>query len=745
MTRTTTIRCKLCEDEISFDINDSSTYQTKTESGNPLIGILYTVRVQHQYKEGVSHINVVVVDERGEYRAHKDCYEEEKVGDAFSQYETIARQFPIEIRHFLPLANPEEKWAISQMSQPLSCKANDWTETLEELEKKHPDSKLFSFLTAKWAVVTGNTTKVLKNPVEKISWIYPLQVRLKGRKNLTDEVLEITKELDKIPYPELIKLEAAIAQGENFIRSISTEEMDALVQRLNDEWGNDSRVGVKTAIAFVQGMYWYLKFRVGTTEDIIKRLETAFNFCQIVENREAMSMIGNLFASVLRNQGEVKKALRTYQLVLDVCSELGNQRCMIVVSINTATLQLNQGLFKEAHERLRWVLDHPIAQADQYLRVTTMGNLSESLFKLGRFDESRELCKQLIAEENIPIDIYMAVLARLTGIAAETNSLDDLDWIKENIPEHEYMESPRGKAFLLNLKAIEAEVKNDWLKMVKFLKEQRNILDESGFMELLNESEFRIAEGYAMLYQQTKDSNYLQEAFKHLDLAKTLSHEARYYPDIVRLTMLKGIVAATANLFERARDHFQDALVIAQEHQFDELIDEISVYLESIESEDTALSQTQDLRSHFEELTIRFTEAVDKKEPGKALAIWLENDAVKFDTILFNSELEKENHAMYLRGVVDLWKSLSMKIDTPIFESFEGECGHIIQESTNNFTAVVISDRSDYIIQRNLQDIMKQLEEFPLKQVPEELSAKFLSLVESKFGEFETLNIEKTD
>ena len=82
----TEISCKMCEHKINFDINDPNSYIHKSESGNPMIGKLFTVRVGHSIDSDSLHINVVVIDEKGAYRAHKDYYEEKRVKEVLPIY-----------------------------------------------------------------------------------------------------------------------------------------------------------------------------------------------------------------------------------------------------------------------------------------------------------------------------------------------------------------------------------------------------------------------------------------------------------------------------------------------------------------------------------------------------------------------------------------------------------------------------------------------------------------------------------
>ena len=92
----TEINCKICDKRITFNLANPDTYIHKSESGNAMIGKLYTIRVGHSADSDSLHINVVVIDEKGEYRAHKDYYEEKKGGKgAPDLWTTFQRLIPL--------------------------------------------------------------------------------------------------------------------------------------------------------------------------------------------------------------------------------------------------------------------------------------------------------------------------------------------------------------------------------------------------------------------------------------------------------------------------------------------------------------------------------------------------------------------------------------------------------------------------------------------------------------------------
>ena len=175
----TEINCKLCNEIIQFDSNNSDTYLHKTESGNPMIGKLYTIRLGHFTESGSSHINVVVVDENGEYRAHKDYYEEKKSErGAPDLWSTLQRLIPLEIRAYLSLANEEEIKILTSASGLKIKNLSEWYDFLTDLRVNNPDSQLLTFLAVRWGFVIGKGKDLLNYTYEPHSWSYPIYLRL---------------------------------------------------------------------------------------------------------------------------------------------------------------------------------------------------------------------------------------------------------------------------------------------------------------------------------------------------------------------------------------------------------------------------------------------------------------------------------------------------------------------------------------------------------------------------------------
>lgn len=72
------IKCEICNKLLNVDLNNPSSYISKTTEENVLFGKLITVKTMHQLtnskNEKEQHFNIIVLDENGKYRAHADSY-----------------------------------------------------------------------------------------------------------------------------------------------------------------------------------------------------------------------------------------------------------------------------------------------------------------------------------------------------------------------------------------------------------------------------------------------------------------------------------------------------------------------------------------------------------------------------------------------------------------------------------------------------------------------------------------------
>ncbi|MFW9895212.1 MAG: tetratricopeptide repeat protein [Candidatus Thorarchaeota archaeon] len=734
----TEIFCKVCDKKIAFDLNNPNTFIHKSESGNSMIGKLYTIRVGHSTNSDTIHINVVVIDEQGDYRAHKDYYEEKKSDiDKDASWRNLKRSIPLELRGFLSLADRKEKEILSKIKDPQDKSLIEWYDCLSTLRQNYPKNQFLTFLAVKWGFIVGKGKELIEYNYDPDSWSYPTYLRLLARFKSSSDLIEKAKNIDFDSESNIIQIEAALAQAEVYLRLSAYNLLEKLYNNSLKKWNDNSTVEVKSGLMFIQGYYGFRLYFLGKINEAIKLIEPAFNFGQILEHREIISVTGNFYAAVIQSSGDLEKALKIFEIVLKVSDELGDERTKAVVLTNMSVIESRQGLYDKALERQQAILTLPIVQAEFFLKISIMSIYAETLFIAEKYGTSRRVCQTLLLEKKIPTYYKVDVLSTLKRIAGKSGSLKLLEFVRSNLPDDsDFMDSPVGYIFMHDLKAIEAELLNDWPKLIKNLNNERDIMLANLSVEGASDIEIRLAEAYFKHFQETEDLEFLNHAYNHLDLAKTIAIENQSYLDLCRLVMLQGLLAAESKLTDQAKNYFQEALQIAENYNLINLEKEILDNLEHLNNGIIEKSNTSILRRMFNRLTFQKTE--DQKSAQKStiytLFIGTQNSAWRL--ILKNEKSGSSADVHYLLGIHDLWTNMKKKIDYQQTHYFALTRGAILIENSSHFQLFALGDQLNYITRLTIQNLLPELEKFPFRHIPEELEEKVLDTLNKNIGKF---------
>ncbi|MFX1570145.1 MAG: hypothetical protein ACFFCV_17445 [Promethearchaeota archaeon] len=734
----TEINCKICNKRINFDPHNPGTYIHKSESGNLMIGKLYTIRLGHQTDSGSSHINVVVIDENGEYRAHKDYYEEKvSVKGAPDVWNRLHRYIPLELRLYLSLAQYEDKSIFSSLAEPFEKSPQEWYECLKELRDKYPGNQFITFLATKWGFIIGKGKELLNFKYEPLSWSYPIYLRLQARFAPSQELILIAKRIDFESTPLIIQLEAAIAKAEVYLRLSSYELLEELYKNSQEKWVDQTSIEVKTGLMLLQGYYGFRLYFLGKINEALEVIEPVFNFGQLLGNREIIMVVGNFYAAVNQSSGDLEKALNIFEIVLKVSKEMGDERTNAVISSNMSVIESKQGLYDQALKRQRAILELPIVKEEFFIRISLMSIIAETLFISERYDESEKTCKNLLLEENIPTYYKLDILSTLKRIAGKTDSLDLIDFVRNNLPnDPEFLESPVGNIFMHDLEAISGELRNDWRKLIENLIEEREIMFKNQSVEDASDIEIRLGEGYFKYFQETGNLEYLNHAYNHLDLAKTIALENQSYLDLCRLVILKGLLAAESKLTAQAKLYFEEALRTAQEYNLSGLEKEINQNLEMLNTGIIEKSADSVLRRMFQRLTFRKSEDKKAKKRSIIYSIFIGTQDSAWEIILRNEKSGTSNDTIYLVGIHDLWNSVRKTMIQQQVNYFTVRRGAVLIENSTHFQLCALCDQLDYLTRISLQNILPELEEFSFRHIPEELEEKVLKMLSKDLGKF---------
>ncbi|MFX0137816.1 MAG: tetratricopeptide repeat protein [Candidatus Hodarchaeota archaeon] len=739
----TEINCKICDEKINFDPNNPKTYINKSESGNPMIGKLFSIRVGHQAAANSLHVNVVVVDEKGEYRAHKDYYEEKQsIEGAPNQWNQLQRFIPLELRIYLSLASIEEKNILSSLSEPFNKTPKEWYECLTDLWKKNPDSQLITFLAVKWGFIIGKGKELINYTYKHNSWSYLLYIRLQARFAPSSELIQIARRIDFKSAPIIIRLEEAIAKSEVFLRLSAYDLLEKLYDNCQKEWGDQTSIEVKTGLMILQGYYGFRLYFLGRINEAIDIIEPVFNFGQILGNREIIMVTGNFYAAVNQSSGDLEKALKIFEIVLKVSEEMGDERTNAVISSNMSVIESKQGLYDQALKRQQTILELPIVKEEFFIRSSLMSIIAETLFISERYDESEDLCKKVLSEENIPTYYKLDLLSTLKRIAGKTDSLELLDFVRNNLPtDSDFLESPVGYIFMHDLQAIEGELNNNWLELIVHLKEEREIMFKNRSVEDASDIEIRLAEGYFRYFLESGNLEHLNHAYNHLDLAKTIAIENQSYIDLCRLVLLKGLLAAESKLPEQAKIYFEEALKTAQEYSLSNLEKEINENLEQLNTGIIEKSAGSILRRMFNRLTFRKTEEKQSKKKSVVYTMFIGTQDSAWELLLLNEKNGSIKDVNYLLGFHDLWNNVRKTMIQQQINYFTVSRGAVLIENSSHFQLFALCDQLDYLTRLTIQNLLPELEDFAFRHIPEELEEKVLKTLSKDIGKFTKLEI----
>jgi len=316
-----------------------------------------------------------------------------------------------------------------------------------------------------------------------------------------------------------------------------------------------------------------------------------------------------------------------------------------------------------------------------------------------------------------------------------------LDFVKNNLPkDSDFMKSPVGQTFLYDLEAIDGELHGNWAKLINYLIKEREIMFKNQSVEEASDIEIRLAEAYFKNYQETENLEHLNQAYNHLDLAKTIAIENQNYIDMCRLIMLKGFLATKSNLSNQARAYFEEALQLANDYNLLNIKREIVENLEQLKTGMIQKSANSILRRIFNRLTFRKTEEVKAKKKGAIYSIFIGTQDRAWELMLINEKKGNMNDASYLQGFLDLWKNVS-KSQPHQTIYFTVSKGAVLIENSAHFQLFAFCDHLDYLTRLTIQNFLPDLENFSFRYIPEELEEKILKTLDKSIGKFAPVDL----
>ncbi len=760
--------CKLCNKLVKFDPNDESSYLQRVPSGNPLIGRLFTYRVPHRALNGRLHINVVVVDPDGNYRAHKDYYEEQELAaTASSQWRKAVEIFPDILRPYLLVADMKEQQellASYHKNEMAEWNVTQWTDFFLQLWDTYPENNFFSFIAALWCYFVGKMEELVKRQAQRHVWSYLIIIRALSRINPSKDLKNEIHHLEELvkEAPQIIELERYISAAEVLLRLSEIEELKRIYTQAMTRLSILHDLISKTVLLTVQAYYGFSQFQIGNLSEAKKLVEPAYLFAQLIENKLMLKQISIFYGIILRSTGELTTARQVFATLQQISHEFHDERTRIVAVMNLAIVESLQGNYEKALSLHKMCLEEPLVKKELHLRIPVLNNIAQVLYEQHRYEEAMKYAKEGLAEKNLPIEMQIALYGILKSIARAQRSKELLEWIEERLPSHPFFETPRGRIFLEDLRAIEAEINYQWKTAIKHLENQLKIIEENNLKEQANVVELNVIYAYYMLYRQEKDPTLLKNLFRHISRANTLAQEAGYYPDLCRLTYLKGLIAIEAQEFEQAEIHLNDALKLARQYELKDLEAEITEFMETFREQ-----QIEQMRTHINKLfkNLKLVPPPQKAPPQRELQLlWIYSKTVDWEILMQTvtpADDEHENQTAsqptkiqrlkvqesstdllrYFQGIKDVWKYCERNILSNNISQIPSQYGNLLVESTEQFVLLAICTKLHYALQMKLQRLLNELENFSFNKFSDELTAFTASKVKKLFGEMQRINL----
>ena len=157
----TDFKCMICQDIIAFDFNNSSTFNSSSLIEEFFSMKLTRFSVSH-YKNEEEHVNIVIVDQDGRYRGHKDGYINKNHNKSISQPYIVSsgqllKHSKVELFFVLNLKNRSAKEYINSIninSMNLIEKIESFIKENKEIYNILPPELTFSYANKKFSLLT---------------------------------------------------------------------------------------------------------------------------------------------------------------------------------------------------------------------------------------------------------------------------------------------------------------------------------------------------------------------------------------------------------------------------------------------------------------------------------------------------------------------------------------------------------------------------------------------------------------
>jgi len=687
ISRKIAISCGICNEEFIFDMADEKTFLSMEESGNPLIGKLFTVRLVHEKTvkgKTVKHLNTVVIDTNGEYRAHKDSFilpeslgtEIEQLDDYFKNQKLIMQRCPIDLTPHIEKLSPQDLEILIEFLPPAG---------------KHLGRESFgTFLMGCVNILETVCPEMIKpldesvdkedfydfTKTEKLSNAF-LYLTVKALFfNLKREMIEAISARIRYPPINLVNVRTSIIQGD--ITSVMGElsflekEVDENDLLANGEWcitkaeylERSNRLSEllryltemteKPVFAayhpLIQGEIW-LKLSVaqsisGLPDKAEKNLEKALYICAYTGSNRLNALTFIEKGLIEQRNGQFVYAKKSFEDALEASASYGDPKTISLAYFHLGDIYLQEGKFDDAVIVFEGCESYSEILKDERLFLLTRSKRAQCLFHLGEYEQAINMALHTLgdAKRGLMNDLQLQLFKNLSEMIWSRTELqekyDILSVFEEQVIA--LLERTSGNAtrsLAYEILGIIAITKKDMLTALEMFNDALKLAQKAQITQAQIQIHLRLAYVYAELSAQSTTITSLQKAYNHLDLAQILSRDTGHIPLLVDVSLLRVLLYESQGQLDQAVKQLDFTINLCEKN-------DLPTHREKVEKIKTIILKEEKrgkekVRSNFKSLIglIRLPEGSRRSQERKLDAIFLiEKGEIIFKHVLTKSE-----------------------------------------------------------------------------------------------------------
>ncbi|MHA1910426.1 MAG: tetratricopeptide repeat protein [Candidatus Kariarchaeaceae archaeon] len=691
ISRKIAISCGICNEEFIFDMADDRTFLSMEDSGNPLIGKLHTYRIVHEKNEDgkiVKHLNTVVIDTNGEYRAHKDSFilpeslgsEIEQLDDYFKNQKLIMQRCPIDLTPHIEKLSPQDLEILLEFLPPAG---------------KHLGRESFgTFLMGCVNVLESVCPEMIKpldepvekeeffdfTKIEKISNAF-LYLTVKGLFfNLKRDMIEAISSRIQFPPINLVNVRTSIIQGDittvmgelSFLEK-EVDNSDLLADgewcvtkaeylersnRLSELLRYLTQITEKPIFAayhpIIQGEIW-LKLSVaqsisGFPEKAEKNLEKALYICAYTGSNRLNALAFIEKGLIEQRNGQFVYAKKSFEDALEASASYGDPKNISLAYFHLGDIYLQEGKFNDAVIVFEGCESYSEILKDERLFLLTRSKRAQCLFHLGEYEQAINMALQTLgdAKRGLMNDLQLQLFKILSEMIWSRTELqekyDILSVFEEQV--NALLERISGNSTcslayeILGIIAITKKEMNTALdKFNKSLK----LAQKAQITQAQIQIHLRLSYVYAELSAQSTTITFLQKAYNHLDLAQILSRDTGHVPLQVDVSLLRVLLYESQGQIDQAIKQLDFTIKLCEKNN-------LPTHKEKVEKIKTIILKEEKrgqekLRSNFKSLIglIRLPERSRKGKKRKIDAVFIiEKGEILFTHAFARGEIYQE-------------------------------------------------------------------------------------------------------